>query len=98
MQHYDRRGQYDIALRKIDEAIEHTPTVIDLYLIKVFLTLFSSLPFDVLFFWYIHILLCTQLFILVSDFDITWFQNGLVHWKMESHVFLPLLSFMDRHI
>lgn len=35
VQHYDRRGQYDIALSKIDEAIEHTPTVIDLYSIKV---------------------------------------------------------------
>lgn len=35
IQHYDRRGQYDIALSKIDEAIEHTPTVIDLYSIKV---------------------------------------------------------------
>ncbi|KAA8541839.1 hypothetical protein F0562_022991 [Nyssa sinensis] len=33
-QHYDRHGQYDIALAKIDEAIEHTPTVIDLYLVK----------------------------------------------------------------
>ncbi|KAL0319205.1 UNVERIFIED_CONTAM: N-terminal acetyltransferase A complex auxiliary subunit NAA15 [Sesamum angustifolium] len=33
-QHYDRRGQYDVALRKIDEAIEHTPTVIDLYSVK----------------------------------------------------------------
>ncbi|CAK9185644.1 unnamed protein product [Ilex paraguariensis] len=33
-QHYDRRDQYDIALAKIDEAIEHTPTVIDLYLVK----------------------------------------------------------------
>ncbi|KAL5729406.1 N-alpha-acetyltransferase 16 [Ranunculus cassubicifolius] len=33
-QHYDRRGQYDIALAKIEEAIEHTPTVIDLYLVK----------------------------------------------------------------
>ncbi|KAM7475951.1 hypothetical protein LguiB_023194 [Lonicera macranthoides] len=33
-QHYDRRGQYDISLAKIDEAIEHTPTVIDLYSIK----------------------------------------------------------------
>ncbi|KAG8656320.1 N-terminal acetyltransferase A complex auxiliary subunit NAA15 isoform X2 [Manihot esculenta] len=33
-QHYDRRGQYDIALAKIDEAIEHTPTVIDLYSVK----------------------------------------------------------------
>ncbi|XP_073292059.1 N-terminal acetyltransferase A complex auxiliary subunit NAA15-like [Primulina huaijiensis] len=33
-QHYDRRGLYDIALKKIDEAIEHTPTVIDLYLVK----------------------------------------------------------------
>ncbi|ONK76623.1 uncharacterized protein A4U43_C03F30260 [Asparagus officinalis] len=33
-QHYDRRGQHDIALAKIDEAIEHTPTVIDLYSTK----------------------------------------------------------------
>ncbi|ONM40504.1 tetratricopeptide repeat (TPR)-containing protein [Zea mays] len=33
-QHYDRRGQYDIALNKIDEAISHTPTVIDLYSVK----------------------------------------------------------------
>ncbi|KAF3450798.1 hypothetical protein FNV43_RR06887 [Rhamnella rubrinervis] len=33
-QHYDRRGQYDIAVSKIDEAIDHTPTVIDLYSTK----------------------------------------------------------------
>ncbi|GAB2269440.1 N-alpha-acetyltransferase 16, NatA auxiliary subunit [Dionaea muscipula] len=33
-QHYDRRGQYEVALAKIDEAIEHTPTVIDLYSVK----------------------------------------------------------------
>ncbi|KAL6996526.1 N-alpha-acetyltransferase 16, NatA auxiliary subunit [Sarracenia purpurea var. burkii] len=33
-QHYDRRGQCDIALAKIDEAIKHTPTVIDLYSVK----------------------------------------------------------------
>lgn len=33
-QHYDRRSQYDISLAKIDEAIEHTPTVIDLYSVK----------------------------------------------------------------
>ncbi|XP_011000818.1 PREDICTED: N-alpha-acetyltransferase 16, NatA auxiliary subunit-like [Populus euphratica] len=33
-QHFDRRGQYDVALSKIDEAIEHTPTVIDLYSVK----------------------------------------------------------------
>ncbi|KAJ4952475.1 hypothetical protein NE237_029307 [Protea cynaroides] len=33
-QHYDRCGQYDIALNKIDEAINHTPTVIDLYSAK----------------------------------------------------------------
>ncbi|XP_073048390.1 N-terminal acetyltransferase A complex auxiliary subunit NAA15-like [Primulina eburnea] len=32
--HYDRRGQHELALRKIDEAIEHTPTVIDLYSVK----------------------------------------------------------------
>lgn len=35
VQHYDRRGQFEIALSKIDEAIEHTPTVIDLYSVKV---------------------------------------------------------------
>ena len=35
IQHYDRWGQYDVALSKIDEAIEHTPTVIDLYFAKV---------------------------------------------------------------
>jgi N-alpha-acetyltransferase 15/16, NatA auxiliary subunit len=35
LQHYDRRGQYEIALNKIDEAISHTPTVIDLYSVKV---------------------------------------------------------------
>ncbi|KAK1299486.1 hypothetical protein QJS10_CPB14g01154 [Acorus calamus] len=29
-----RRSQYDIALAKINEAIEHTPTVIDLYSVK----------------------------------------------------------------
>ncbi|KAG4945020.1 hypothetical protein AAZX31_15G012600 [Glycine max] len=33
-QHYDRRGQYEIALSKINEAIDHTPTVIDLYSVK----------------------------------------------------------------
>ncbi|KAF5726902.1 putative NMDA receptor-regulated protein [Tripterygium wilfordii] len=33
-QHYDKRGQYDIALSKIDGAMEHTPTVIDLYSAK----------------------------------------------------------------
>ncbi|XP_074275958.1 N-terminal acetyltransferase A complex auxiliary subunit NAA15 [Silene latifolia] len=33
-QHYDRRSQYDIALAKIDEAMSHTPTVIDLYSAK----------------------------------------------------------------
>ncbi|PON58919.1 N-terminal acetyltransferase A, auxiliary subunit [Trema orientale] len=35
-QHYDRRGQYDVALSKINEAIEHTPTVIDLYSAKLY--------------------------------------------------------------
>ncbi|CAA7403072.1 unnamed protein product [Spirodela intermedia] len=33
-QHFDRRGQHDLALARIDEAIEHTPTVIDLYSAK----------------------------------------------------------------
>ncbi|KAJ8637710.1 hypothetical protein MRB53_011977 [Persea americana] len=33
-QHYDRRVQHEFALAKINEAIEHTPTVIDLYSVK----------------------------------------------------------------
>ncbi|KAD6794662.1 hypothetical protein E3N88_05558 [Mikania micrantha] len=33
-QHYDRRAQYDVALAKIEEALQHTPTVIDLYSVK----------------------------------------------------------------
>ncbi|KAF5758183.1 putative transferase [Helianthus annuus] len=33
-QHYDRRGLYDVALAKINEALQHTPTVIDLYSVK----------------------------------------------------------------
>ncbi|KAJ7522001.1 hypothetical protein O6H91_19G078300 [Diphasiastrum complanatum] len=33
-QHFDQRRQFDIALEKINEAIRHTPTAIDLYLIK----------------------------------------------------------------
>ncbi|XP_076925857.1 N-terminal acetyltransferase A complex auxiliary subunit NAA15-like [Bidens hawaiensis] len=33
-QHYDRLGLYDVALAKIDEALQHTPTVIDLYSVK----------------------------------------------------------------
>lgn len=33
-QHYDQRKQYDKAIEKIDDAIAHTPTVIDLYLVK----------------------------------------------------------------
>lgn len=35
LQHYDRRSQFSTALEKIDEAISHTPTVIDLYSAKV---------------------------------------------------------------
>lgn len=46
IQHYDRRGQYDISLSKIDEAIEHTPTVIDLYSVKV--SLYIKLSFKLL--------------------------------------------------
>jgi len=42
MQHYDRRGQYDVALCKIDEAIAHTPTVIDLYSVKVSLFIMAK--------------------------------------------------------
>eukprot|EP00245_Coleochaete_scutata_P016412 TRINITY_DN7656_c0_g1_i1.p1 TRINITY_DN7656_c0_g1~~TRINITY_DN7656_c0_g1_i1.p1 ORF type:complete len:640 (-),score=182.18 TRINITY_DN7656_c0_g1_i1:425-2110(-) len=33
-QHYDRRREYDLAFSMINEAITHTPTVIDLYLVK----------------------------------------------------------------
>nr|GEW99211.1 N-alpha-acetyltransferase 16, NatA auxiliary subunit-like [Tanacetum cinerariifolium] len=33
-QNYDKRGLYDIALAKIDEAMQHAPTVIDLYTTK----------------------------------------------------------------
>jgi len=33
-QHYSRRKQVETALKYIDEAIEHTPTVLDLYLVK----------------------------------------------------------------
>ncbi|KAI7743200.1 hypothetical protein M8C21_020556, partial [Ambrosia artemisiifolia] len=33
-QHYDRRARYDMALAKIEEAMQHTPTVIDLYSVK----------------------------------------------------------------
>lgn len=44
MQHYDRRGQYDVALSKIDEAIAHTPTVIDLYSVKVYLFIMAKSP------------------------------------------------------
>lgn len=33
-QHYDRRRNFGKAIDKIDEAISHTPTVIDLYLVK----------------------------------------------------------------
>lgn len=42
MQHYDKRGQYDVALGKIDEAIAHTPTVIDLYSVKVSLFILTE--------------------------------------------------------
>lgn len=52
MQHYDRRGQYDIALSKIDEAIDHTPTVIDLYSAKVGLNM--SMNSDYIFSWFIR--------------------------------------------
>ncbi|XLT79555.1 hypothetical protein HN873_001308, partial [Arachis hypogaea] len=34
VQQYDIQGQYEVALSKIDEAIEHIPTVIDLYSVK----------------------------------------------------------------
>ena len=44
LQHYDRRGQYDIALGKIEEAINHTPTVIDLYSVKVCTAYCTAIP------------------------------------------------------
>ena len=48
MQRYDKRGQYDLSLSKTDEAIEHTPTVVDLYSAKVsewfFFSLYSFMP------------------------------------------------------
>ena len=56
MQHYDRRGQHDMALSKIDEAIEHTPTVIDLYSAKVgfvFVFVFCFLIFFITTFGYL---------------------------------------------
>lgn len=34
-QHFDKRRQYEKAHSYINLAIEHTPTVIDLYLVKV---------------------------------------------------------------
>ena len=33
-QHYDHRGEHSRALKIVDEAIEHTPTLIELYLLK----------------------------------------------------------------
>ena len=33
-QHYDHRGEHSRALEIVDEAIEHTPTLIELYLLK----------------------------------------------------------------
>ncbi|QHO49356.1 N-alpha-acetyltransferase 16, NatA auxiliary subunit [Arachis hypogaea] len=43
VQQYDIQGQYEVALSKIDEAIEHIPTVIDLYSVKaIALTVVST--------------------------------------------------------
>lgn len=33
-QHYDKLGQYEVALKYVNEAISHTPTLIELYTIK----------------------------------------------------------------
>ena len=33
-QHHDHRGEHSRALEIVDEAIEHTPTLIELYLLK----------------------------------------------------------------
>jgi len=35
VQHFDQRRQYEKALSFIDQAISHSPTVIDLWLVKV---------------------------------------------------------------
>lgn len=43
MQHFDQRRQYEKALSYIDQAIAHTPTVIDLYLVKVLILLCITL-------------------------------------------------------
>ena len=77
VQHYDRRGQYEIALSKINEAIDHTPTVIDLYSVKVLLIFLSSslLVSDFFLFYvvlalykfvctYVHLWLCVYKFVL----------------------------------
>lgn len=60
MQHYDKRGQYDAALGKIDEAIAHTPTVIDLYSVKVCLFNLAK-KFKVMLdqVWYVTVTACT---------------------------------------
>ncbi|GJT33539.1 hypothetical protein Tco_0923958 [Tanacetum coccineum] len=39
VRHYDRRAQYDMALAKIEEAMQHTPTIIDPELYAPTLTL-----------------------------------------------------------
>lgn len=43
VQHFDQRRQYEKALSYIDQAIAHTPTVIDLYLVKVLILLCITL-------------------------------------------------------
>ncbi|MBA0759073.1 hypothetical protein Gotri_022006 [Gossypium trilobum] len=66
-QHYDRRGQYDMALSKIDEAIQHTPTVIDLYSVKSWilkhagdLVAAASLADEARWLWQKKLLHCSQ--------------------------------------
>lgn len=76
LQHYDRCGQCDIALVKIDEAIEHTPTVIDLYSVKVYLLIY---PYQNVCESFIIRFFC--LYHLFVDFDIwqypCWFLSYL---------------------
>lgn len=68
MQHYDRRGQYDMALAKIEEAMQHTPTVIDLYSVKVCL----CYPVVSLFIMDKYISGIIYLFICSLIYNITW--------------------------
>lgn len=47
-QHYNHLGQYDRALELSQEAIDHTPTVVELYMVKADILKVSFL------FWFIY--------------------------------------------